>query len=64
MTAYSDNVGASMEKFRSILAGGLNNGFSSANKDAKSAALSEEIVNVVVAEIEKYLADILSMTVD
>jgi len=65
MPAYKDAPDSSMQKLRSILMDrGSLDGFSSKIKDAKTAALSEEIVNFIQLQLENYITDNASETVD
>ena len=64
MTSYSDNVGSSNEKLRSVLSEALLNGFSSTLSDNKSKKLAEEIVNTILLELETFLIKSENTTID
>jgi Na+/phosphate symporter len=63
MKTFSDNVDASMQKLKTVLASGLKQ-FKSSLSKSENAKLSEEIVNTIANDIKEYLVDINNVTID
>ena len=55
---------SSMQRLRGVLQQALLDGFQSRLKDKSKIALSEEIVNAILFEIEKWLVEFSSETID
>lgn len=63
MKKLPDSPKSSLQRLRPILAGALQNKFSSRLRSKKKQK-SEEIVNTIVLELETYLVDLTSETID
>ena len=63
MKKLPDSPKSSLQRLRPILAGALQNKFSSRLRSKKKQR-SEEIVNTIVFELETYLVDLTSETID
>lgn len=63
MKSFADNVDASMQQLRTILASGLKQ-FKSSLSKSENAKLSEEIVNAITSNIKEYLVNIHNVTID
>jgi hypothetical protein len=65
MPIYMDEVDSSVQKVRAVLSErGMLEGFTSSIKDEKTARVSEEIVNFISLQLEQYLTDNASETID
>lgn len=65
MPVYKDVVDASVQKVRAVLQErGMLDGFTSSVKDAKTAAVAEEIVNTISLHLEQYLASNAAEAID
>ena len=65
MPIYMDEVDSSVQKVRAVLSErGMLEGFTSSIKDEKTAQVSEEIINFISLQLEQYLTDNASETID